>query len=262
MTPCIDFGAHAASRNDRQPATAGSLGWRLLLPLLVLVLGSGCSSLLPKPAPLPSVYLLDGATGAEVGKAAAPAAQATIATPATSAAPAAPAAPAPAASAPTLLVSAPRASSGLDSRRILYQREPHRLDHFAHSDWADTPARMLAPLIVAALEQSGSFHAVVVTPGTTEAGLRLDTEILRLQQQFDSTPSQVRFTLRAHLVDSRSRRVLAWREFDLRIAAPSDDPRGGVVAANTAVQQAMQQLADFCAQASRAAALPTAGQTR
>ena len=241
MTPCTDFGAHAASRNDRQPATAGSLGWRLRLPLLVLVLSSGCSSLLPKPAPLPSVYLLDGATGAEVAKAAAPA---------------------PAASAPTLLVSAPRASSGLDSRRILYQREPHRLDHFAHSDWADTPARMLAPLIVAALEQSGSFHAVVVTPGTTEARLRLDTEILRLQQQFDSTPSQVRFTLRAHLVDSRSRQVLAWREFDLRIAAPSDDPRGGVVAANTAVQQAMLQLADFCAQASRAAAPPTAGQTR
>ena len=247
MTPCANFSAHAESRNDRQPATAGSLGWRLLLPLLVLVLSSGCSSLLPKPAPLPSVYLIDGAPGAVVAKAAA---QATAA------------APGPAASAPTLLVSTPRASSGLDSRRILYQREPHRLDHFAHSDWADTPARMLAPLIVAALEQSGSFHAVVVTPGTTEAGLRLDTEILRLQQQFDSTPSEVRFTLRAHLVDSRSRRVLAWREFDSRIAAPSDDPRGGVAAANTAVQLVLQQLADFCAQASRAAALPAADPTR
>ena len=253
MTSCANLSVPAESRSDRQPAKVGSFGWGLLLPLLVLVLSSGCSSLLPKPAPLPSVYLLDGAPGAGVGKAAAPDAGAT---PATSAVPG------PAASAPTLLVSAPRASSGLDSRRILYQREPQRLDYFAHSDWADTPARMLAPLIVAALEQSGSFHAVVVTPGTTEAGLRLDTEILRLQQQFDSTPSQVRFTLRAHLVDSRSRRVLAWREFDSRIAAPSDDPRGGVTAANTAVQMVLQQLADFCAQASRAAAPPAAGQTR
>ena len=260
MTSCSDPGAHAVSLGDRRPATAGSHGWRLLLPLLVLmlvlVLCSGCSSLLPKPAPLPSVYLLDGASGAVAANAAPPGAATAGATTAT------PAAPAPAASAPTLLVSAPRASSGLDSRRILYQREPHRLDHFAHSDWADTPARMLAPLIVAALEQSGSFHAVVVTAGTTEAGLRLDTEILRLQQQFDSTPSQVRFTLRAHLVDSKSRRVLAWREFDSRMAAPSDDPRGGVTAANTAVQSVLQQLADFCAQASRAAALPTAGQAR
>lgn len=210
----------------------------------LLALASGCTSLLPKPAPLPSVYLLDGASAAP------------------DALPTQPAAPrlASSASAPTLLVSAPRSASGLDSRHILYQREPHRLDYFARSEWADTPARMLAPLIVAALAQSGSFHAVVLTPGTTEAGLRLDTDMLRLQQQFDSTPSQLRFTLRAYLVDNRSRRVLAWREFDQRIAAPSDDPRGGVVAANTAVQRVLQQLADFCAQASRDAAAPAARQ--
>lgn len=246
MTPCPNFTCQTGTQRRRRSVMADALGGWLLVPLLVLVLvlTSGCSSLLPKPAPLPSVYLLDSDAGAVAAKGAASVA------------------PGPAASAPTLLVSTPRAASGLDSRRILYQREPHRLDHFAHSDWADTPARMLTPLIVAALERSGSFHAVVATPGTTEAGLRLDTEVLRLQQQFDSTPSQVRFTLRAHLVDSRSRRVLAWREFDLRVPAPSDDPRGGVAAANTAVQQAMQQLADFCVQASRDTSMRAAGQAR
>jgi len=29
-------------------------------------------------------------------------------------------------------------------------REPHKLEYFAHSEWVDPPARMLAPLIVAA----------------------------------------------------------------------------------------------------------------
>ena len=35
---------------------------------------------------------------------------------------------------------------------------------------------------------------------------------------------ELRFTLRAHRVDRRNRRVLAWREFDPRIAAPSEEP--------------------------------------
>ena len=82
--------------------------------------------------------------------------------------------------------------------------------------------------------------------------LRLQTKMPRLQQVVGTSPSQLRFTLRAHLVDSHTRKVLAWREFDQTMAAPSDDPRGGVAAANTAVQTVLGQLADFCAEASRA----------
>ena len=54
-----------------------------------------------------------------------------------------------------------------------------------------------------------------------------------------------RVTLRATLVEDRSRRVLAWREFDTVIPAATDDPYGGVTAASAAVQEALQQLAMF-----------------
>jgi len=59
----------------------------------------------------------------------------------------------------------------------------------------------------------------------------------------------VRFTLRAYLLDSTTRRVVAWREFDETVVSDSDDPYGGVVAANRAVQAVMHGLADFCAEA-------------
>jgi hypothetical protein len=59
----------------------------------------------------------------------------------------------------------------------------------------------------------------------------------------------VRFTLRAYIVDNTTRRVLAWREFDETFAAASEDPYGGVVAANRAVQSVLEQLASFCAEA-------------
>jgi ABC-type uncharacterized transport system auxiliary subunit len=55
--------------------------------------------------------------------------------------------------------------------------------------------------IVSALESSGTFRAVILAPTAAAGDLRLDTEILRLQQDFASQPSRVRFTLRAYLVD-------------------------------------------------------------
>ena len=54
-------------------------------------------------------------------------------------------------------------------------------------------------------------------------------------------------TLRAVLVNTTSRRVLASREFEASVAASSDDPVGGVVAANQAVQRVLGELAAFCA---------------
>jgi cholesterol transport system auxiliary component len=148
-----------------------------------------------------------------------------------------------------LIVEPPHATSGFDNSRIIYTREAHRLEFFAHSEWVDPPARMIAPLIVAAVERSGGFSAVIGAAGAAAADIRLSTEILRLQQDFSASPSRVRFTLRATLVDSVKRRVIAVREFDASIAAASDDTAGGVAAANLAVDQVLQALAGFCAAA-------------
>ena len=154
-----------------------------------------------------------------------------------------------AAAGPTLIVSPPFAAAGFDSRHMMYVRQTDQLEYFAHNEWIDTPARMLAPLIVAAVESSGGFRAVVQTPSSAIGELRLDTEILRLQHEFTGTPSRVRLTLRAHLVDNATRRIIASREFEAVADSASEDPRGGVVAAHRAVNSALAELAQFCAQA-------------
>lgn len=145
----------------------------------------------------------------------------------------------------TLIVSPVRAASGFDSQRIIYVREAHKIEYFSHSEWIDTPARMLGPLVVAAIAQTGGFRAVVTMPGSASGELRLDTEIVRLQQEFHTKPSSVHFTLRAYLVEEKTRRVLAWREFDAQTVASSDDPRAGVAAANQVVQTVLEELAQF-----------------
>lgn len=152
----------------------------------------------------------------------------------------------------TLLVNTPSARAGFDSRRMVYVKTPHQLDYFSENQWVDSPARMLSPLLVQALEHSAKYRAVVDVQSAVKADLRLDTEIIRLQHEFLTRPSQVHLTVRAQLIDVQGKRVLATREFDVTQAAPSDDPYGGVIATNRAVKIALLQIADFCAQGQRA----------
>ena len=196
---------------------------------LALSLNAGCGALFAKRAVQPSFYTLDSVPAVPR---AAPGGVSHVLT-----------------AAPTLIINSPSAASGFDSTHIIYVRGSHTREYFSHSEWVDTPARMLAPLIVAAIEKGGAFRAVVLAPSGAAADFRLDTEIMRLEQDFVDQPSRVRFTLRAYVVDDATRRVIAWREFDETIAAASEDPYGGVVAANRAVQIVLEELASFCAEA-------------
>ena len=147
-----------------------------------------------------------------------------------------------------LVVAEPQAAPGFDSQRIAYTRTPLALEYYTKSQWIDTPARMLAPLVVKALMNAGVFRAVVAEPTPVDGDLRLEIDSLRLQQEFLQRPSQVRFAFRASLVDVASRRVLATRAFEVTEIAPSEDTYGGVQAANIAAERLLAELADFMAQ--------------
>jgi cholesterol transport system auxiliary component len=206
-------------------ARAAIAAWiACILTASLLILLGGCAALRPIPEAPPAFFSLDQATNAGP--------------PAGVQAPDAGA---------TLVVNPPNGSAGFDSQHIIFLRQPHRLEYFAQSEWIDTPARMLGPLIVAAIERQGAFRAVVLAPRSVTGDLELDTEILRLQHEFLEHPSRVHFTLRATLVDTNSQRVLAVDEFDIFTIAPTEDPYGGVLAASQAVTDVLKELASFCA---------------
>lgn len=192
---------------------------------------SGCASLLPKPVAAPTLYTLEG----KAAPATAVPSDALVKTNAMV----------------TLVVNTPRADAGFDSPHMMYVREPYKLEYFVHSEWVDTPSRMLLPLVVLSVGKAGAFKAVVPATIAATGELTLDTEIVRLQQDFSAKPSRVVFTVRVYLVDTQSRKTIAWRELESVVAANSDDPAGGVVAANRAVQMALQQVADFCVEAEK-----------
>ncbi len=195
------------------------MGVLLLLPL------AGCSALFTPPVQQ-KLYLLDG-RAQHAGEASTGAPQsATLIQ-----------------RRPMFVVNPPHAAAGFDSPHIIYLQATHQLAYYANSDWVDTPARMLAPLVRAAVAD----HAgdAVAAPSAVAADIWVDTEIEQLLQDFRLHPSEVRFTLRVYFVDYASRRVLAARTFDMRVNAMSDDVAGGVAAANSAVRQALDGLPEL-----------------
>jgi cholesterol transport system auxiliary component len=193
----------------------------LLLPFSLCA----CSLLTKTSSPPPSFYVLDGLPAHIVQDRPSAVPSATL----------------------TLIISPPNASSGFDSQRIVYVRAAHQLEYFAHSEWVDTPARMLGPLLVSAVQKTGSFASVVMATGTAAGELRLTTDILRLQHNFETKPSRVQLTLQAYLIEEKTRRVVAWKEFNGEAIADAETPQAGVAAANVVVHEVLAQLAQFLA---------------
>lgn len=158
--------------------------------------------------------------------------------------------------APAVLVAAPQARPGFDTERMAYVRSPNQLEYFARHRWIDAPARMLAPLMVQALESTGAFSAVVQAPTVARTKWRLETEIVKLQQDFLEQPSVVHLVLRTQLINANTQQPVAARVFTATVAAASQDARGGAKAANDALKQLLPQLAQWCAANLEPVALP------
>lgn len=149
---------------------------------------------------------------------------------------------------PTIMVTPPRAVPGFDTPRIAYVPRASEISYYANSRWADTPSRMIEPLLIRALEATGKFHAVVPSVSPVLGDLRLDTDILRLQQEFLFRPSKLRLTLRAQVFDLRQRSVLATRTFEVVEETPSDNAYGGAIAADRALEKMLREVAAFAAE--------------
>jgi cholesterol transport system auxiliary component len=191
-----------------------------------MALLGGCASLLPPPPPPDNIYLLEAKVSPISTPDDARSAQQKRGS--------------------VLAVSMPRARAGFDTAQMVWVNQEHGLKVYSRNRWADTPARMLVPLFAQTLERSGAFHAVVQAPSAVSATLRLDTELIRLQQDFSVQPSRVQFTLSAQLIDTSTRRVIASAEFDEAENAASEDAYGGVRAANLALEHLLVKLAAFC----------------
>lgn len=143
---------------------------------------------------------------------------------------------------PSLLVSLPQPAPGFESQRMAYKKVPHELQYFATSQWVDSPARMLAPILTNALESGAEWGSVIQLPSVLRGDYRIDLSQVVLVQEFTQQPSRLRLALRAQLVTVEDTRVIGTRSFEFREDAPSEDAYGGVQAAQNAVGRLLVEL--------------------
>ena len=142
-----------------------------------------------------------------------------------------------------LMIAQVRAEAGYDTRQIAYSDVPFTLNYYSRSEWADEPARLITPLLATVIAQTSAYRAVLTQPTPVLADRRLDVELLRLQQDFLTQPSQLQLSLRASLSDAGSNSLIASRLFEVSEPAPSEDAYGGVQAANQALSKVLGELA-------------------
>lgn len=144
-----------------------------------------------------------------------------------------------------LIVNVPVAQPGFDTPRMAYTQRPYEVSYYATHQWADPPARMLTPLLVQALEQTGYWRAIVTMPTSVRGDHRVDIDQLVLLQDFLQKPSQVRVALRLQIIKLPDYLVLGTRLFDVVEEASTDDAYGGTVAANRAVERLVKEVAGW-----------------
>ncbi|OGW50194.1 MAG: hypothetical protein A2V62_10880 [Nitrospirae bacterium RBG_19FT_COMBO_58_9] len=137
------------------------------------------------------------------------------------------------------------AQPGFDTPRMAYTQRPYEVSYYATHQWADPPARMLTPVLIQALEQTGYWRAIVPMPTSVRGDHRVDIDQLELVQIFLQKPSQVRIALRVQVVKLPEYLGLGTRLFDAAEAASTDDAYGGAVAANRVAERLVQEIAGW-----------------
>lgn len=147
----------------------------------------------------------------------------------------------------SILVAMSIPNPGYETSAMIYMLTPYELSCYANSRWVAPPAEMLMSLLVQALRQTGHFYSVVSPPFVWMTSYRLDTRLLKLQQEFFFPVSHIRLAVEASLINRETNHVVVSPLFEVLIPTPTNNPYGGVLAANKAVVIISHRIAQFCA---------------
>lgn len=145
----------------------------------------------------------------------------------------------------TLLITPTEAVNGYQTEQMHYSTQTHALNNFTKNAWFSPPATMLYSLLIQSIQHSGYFSAVSSGAYISKTGYRLDTQLLKLQQNFIKKPSILEFKVKAVLTRVADNQILVSRVFKQNVPCPYDSPYGGVIAANQATERLTKDITRF-----------------
>ncbi len=147
--------------------------------------------------------------------------------------------------APRLAVLAVRPGPRLEGPAMLYRDAAGRRGAFAANRWIASPDAQLGDLLVAALERAGGVSAVIAPGGRGQAGLLLESELLRLELDAATQPGTLHLELRLQLLAGPSREVLATVRLVAQEPLDAAGPAAMAAAAGRALDRLLEASAGF-----------------
>jgi len=145
-----------------------------------------------------------------------------------------------------VVVPQPTTSPIYNTTDIAYTTHPYQIAYLAKSAWAETPPQMLQPLIIDTLQKTHYFYSVGSPTEISQYRYILNTQIIKLEQDFSYLPNTVRLVLRAQIIDASTSQILATKEFAASEMIQQNNTYAGIQAANRATARVLKQLANFC----------------
>lgn len=146
---------------------------------------------------------------------------------------------------PMLKVVRPQASGVLAGKRLLIESRPSELAAYSTMRWvADAPV-LLRDHLVRALRRTPGMSSVVTDASGAASEVILTSNLLAFQEIRTQQTPAVRIYLQAQLVEKGSRRILATRDFDIRVPVVENQVRTVVAAMGKASDQLATEMADW-----------------
>jgi cholesterol transport system auxiliary component len=145
----------------------------------------------------------------------------------------------------SILVANTVAQPGYDTSQMVYIDRLYQIKNFSRNSWIAPPQQLLTSLLAQNLRSSCYFRIVVISPFAGITQFRLESRLLKLQQEFLCCPSRVKLVMQVILIDNATNRAIADKTFIATCLAPKENPYGGVIAANRATQQILNQVTNF-----------------
>lgn len=142
-----------------------------------------------------------------------------------------------------LQIATVRGSVAFTGTDILYTDTRGIQHSYAYSRWRDAPVRAMQTVLDETVEKSGLFKAVIPPTSQSGADFLLESTLLEFGHVLGEDGASTGVVrMRIHLLDNKSRRVVATRELTARIPAATLDAHGGAAAINQAALQVAGDL--------------------
>lgn len=146
-----------------------------------------------------------------------------------------------------LVIEEPRASGGLDTKRIALRPTPTEIKYFAEARWTERAPRMVQSLLVESFENTGKIVAVGRLAVGLTSDYNLQAELREFQAEYfdgSKTPT-VNVRINVKVVKQPDQVIIASRSFETKARAESANMRAIIDAFDRAFGKVVKEIVQW-----------------